>query len=75
MFVHIVAFYPKNVTRNCDLERFKKGDIIRVQGRFSIIETEVGGSKIKLIKMVASDICVLSLEEDLPRSSLSVVLV
>ncbi|RIA96754.1 hypothetical protein C1645_814944 [Glomus cerebriforme] len=110
MFVHIVAFYPKEesrnmhteskiyraniswdqayralkenlynvctyrectyggltVIRNCDLERFKKGDIIRVQGRFSIIETE----------MVALDICVLSLdEEDLPRSSLSVVLV
>ena len=28
-----------DVSRDCDLERFKKGDIIRVQGRFSIIET------------------------------------
>ncbi|GES97191.1 hypothetical protein GLOIN_2v1781008 [Rhizophagus clarus] len=41
IFIHIVAFYPKDVTQNCELERFKKGDIIRVQGRFSIIETEV----------------------------------
>jgi hypothetical protein len=39
------------VTRDCDLERFKKGDIIRVQGRVSIIETEVEKSKIKLIKV------------------------
>ncbi|RIA97552.1 hypothetical protein C1645_732386 [Glomus cerebriforme] len=62
-------------TKRCN-KRFKKDDIIRVQGRFSIIETEVDGSKIKLIKMVASDVYVLNIdEEDLPKSSLSVVLV
>ena len=49
VFVHIIAFYPRDMTRDCDLERFKKGDIIKVQGRFSIIETEVEKSKIKLI--------------------------
>ncbi|CAI2194748.1 12999_t:CDS:2, partial [Funneliformis geosporum] len=50
--------------------------IIRVQGKFSIIKTEVDRSKIKLIKMVASDICVLNLEEDdLPKLSLSITLV
>jgi hypothetical protein len=51
IFVHIVAFYPKDMTRENDLERFKKGDIIRVQGRFSIVEEEVDESKIKLIKV------------------------
>ncbi len=52
IFIHIIAFYPKDSTRdNNDLERFKKGDIIKVQGRFSIIETEVDGSKIELIKV------------------------
>ncbi|CAI2191033.1 11093_t:CDS:2 [Funneliformis geosporum] len=43
IFIHIIAFYPKNTTRDNDLERFEKGDIIRVQGKFSIIETEVDG--------------------------------
>lgn len=53
IFVHITAFYPKEVTRNNDIEieRFSKGDIIQVQGKFSIIETEVDGSKIKVIKV------------------------
>jgi len=50
IFIHIIAFYPKDVTKSCDLERFNKGDVIRVQGRFSIIETEVDENKIKLIK-------------------------
>ena len=51
IFVHITAFYPKEITRNDDLERFTKGDIVQVQGKFSIIETEVDGSKIKIIKV------------------------
>jgi hypothetical protein len=52
IFVHIVAFYPKDTTSgNNDLERFEKGDIIRVQGRFSIVETNVDESKIKVIKV------------------------
>jgi hypothetical protein len=51
IFIHIIAFYPKDATRDSNLERFKKGDIIRVQGRFSIIETEVDGNNIKLIKV------------------------
>ncbi|CAG8768882.1 14468_t:CDS:2, partial [Funneliformis caledonium] len=39
-------------------------------------ETEVDDSKVKLIKVIASNICVLGLdEEDLPRSSISVTLV
>jgi hypothetical protein len=50
IFVHIVAFYPKD-SRNSDLERFEKGDIIRVQGRFSIVETDVSGNKVKVIKV------------------------
>ncbi|CAI2201849.1 16225_t:CDS:2, partial [Funneliformis geosporum] len=67
IFIHIIAFYPKNTTRDNDLERFEKGDIIKVQGKFSIIETEVDRT---------SDICVLNLEEDdLPKSSLSITLV
>jgi len=51
VFIHIIAFYPKDITRDCDLERFNKGDIIRVQGRFSIIETEVDKNTIKLVKV------------------------
>ena len=52
IFVHIVAFYSKDTTsKNSDLERFKKGDIIRLQGRFSIVETEVDNSQIKIIKV------------------------
>ena len=51
IFIHIIAFYPKDITRSSDLERFKKGDVIRVQGRFSIIETEVDERKVKLIKV------------------------
>lgn len=51
IFVHIIAFYSREMTRDCELERFNKGDVIRVQGRFSIIETEVDKSKIKLIKV------------------------
>ncbi|CAI2182378.1 2643_t:CDS:2, partial [Funneliformis geosporum] len=76
IYIHIVAFYPKDSVKDSNLEKFKKGDIIKVQGRFSIIETEVNESKVKLIKVVASDICILNLdEEDLPRSSLSVILI
>jgi hypothetical protein len=52
IYIHIVAFYPKELVKNSDLEKFKKGDIIKVQGRFSIIETEVNESKIKLIKVL-----------------------
>ncbi len=52
IFIHIIAFYPKDVTRDCDLERFKKGDIIRVQGRFSIIETEVEESMFSLYILI-----------------------
>lgn len=51
IFVYIVAFYPKDTTKNSDLERFNKGDIIQVQGRFSIVETNVDDSKIKVIKV------------------------
>ncbi len=53
VFIYIITFYPKdiNMTRDSDLERFKKGDIIQVQGRFLIIETEVDNDKIKLIKV------------------------
>jgi hypothetical protein len=52
IFIHIVAFYPKDTTSgNSDLERFEKGDIIRVQGRFSIVETNVDENKIKVIKV------------------------
>ncbi|CAI2176425.1 15437_t:CDS:2 [Funneliformis geosporum] len=70
-----VAFYPKDSVKDSDLKKFKKGDIIKVQSRFSIIETEVNESKVKLIKVVASDICILNLdEENLLRSSLSVIL-
>jgi hypothetical protein len=39
--IHIVACYTKDTIKDSDLEKFNKGDIIRVQGRFSIIETEV----------------------------------
>ena len=52
IYVHIVAFYPKDSVKDTDLEKFKKGDIIKVQGRFSIIETEVNESKVKLIKVL-----------------------
>ena len=36
IYIHIIAFYPKDATRENDLERFSKGDIIQVQGKFSI---------------------------------------
>ena|SRR5687767_2905303 len=52
VYIHIVAFYPKDSTKDSDLEKFNKGEIIKVQGRFSIIETEVNESKIKLIKVL-----------------------
>ena len=51
IIVHIVAFYPKDTTKNSDLERFSKGDIIQVQGRFSIVKTNVDDSKVKVIKV------------------------
>jgi hypothetical protein len=41
IYIHIIDFYPKDTIKDSDLEKFNKGDIIRVQGRFSIIETEV----------------------------------
>lgn len=50
IYIHIVAFYPKDSVN--DLEKFIKGDIIKVQGRFSIIETEVDESKVKIIKVL-----------------------
>jgi hypothetical protein len=52
IYVHIVTFYPKETAKgDDDIERFEKGDIIRVQGRFSIIETEADNNKVKLIKV------------------------
>lgn len=51
IYVHIVVFYPKDEDQNNNLDKFNKGDIIKVQGRFSIIQTEVEGSKIKIIKV------------------------
>lgn len=51
IYVHIIAFYPKDITRDSDLERFIKGDIIQVQGKFSIIETEIDDNKIRIIKV------------------------
>ena len=51
IYIHITAFYPKDVAKDNDLERFKKGDIIQVQGRFSVTEADVDGSKVKLIKV------------------------
>ena len=51
IFIYITAFYPKDMTQDADLERFKKGDIIQVQGRFSITKTKVNDSKVKLIKV------------------------
>ena len=56
IFIHIVAFYPKdkfNDNDDNDLERFNKGDIIQVQGRFSIVESEIDGNKINIIKVWA----------------------
>ena len=50
VYVHIVAFYLKDLVKDSDLEKFNKGDIIKVQGRFSIIETEVNESKINLLR-------------------------
>ena len=47
-----LPFYPKDSVKDSDLEKFKKGDIVKVQGRFSIIETEVNESKVKLIKVL-----------------------
>ena len=38
-------------TRNNDLEKFEKGNIVQVQGRFSIIETNIYEEKIKMIKV------------------------
>src|SRR5215208_5922470 len=52
IFIQIIAFYPKDLTKdNNDLERFNKGDIIQIQGRFSIVETEIDNNKVKLIKV------------------------
>jgi len=31
IYVHIVAFYPKDSVKDTDLEKFKKGDIITVR--------------------------------------------
>src|SRR2546421_9889127 len=55
IFVHITAFYPKDMTRDSSLERFDKGDIVQVQGKFSITETDVDGTKIKIIKVQIHD--------------------
>ena len=52
IYIHIVAFYSKDLAKDSDLEKFNKRDIIKVQGRFSIIETKVNESKIKLIKIL-----------------------
>jgi len=52
IFVHIIAFYPKEKVKDSDLERFNKGDIIKVQERFSIVETEADKNKIKMIKVL-----------------------
>jgi len=51
IFDHIVAFYPKDMTKHSDLERFNKGDIIQVQGRSSIVETKVDEDKVNIIKV------------------------
>ncbi|GBB99025.1 hypothetical protein RclHR1_00340016 [Rhizophagus clarus] len=51
IYVHIVAFYPKDTTKNSDLERFNKREIIQVQGRFSVIEANVDGDKVKVINL------------------------
>ncbi len=39
------------MTQDANLERFKKGNIIQVQGRFLITEIEVNNNKVKLIKV------------------------
>ena len=39
------------MTKHSDLERFNKGDIIQVQGRFSIVETKVDEDKVNVIKV------------------------
>ena len=52
VYIHIVAFYPKDSTKDSNLEKFNKGNIIKVQDRFLIIEMEVNKSKIKLIKIL-----------------------
>ena len=57
IFIHIVAFYPNDETRDSDLEWFNKGDIIKIQGRFSVIETKVEENKIKIIKV---EICLIN---------------
>jgi hypothetical protein len=51
VYIHIVSFYPIDNTRNNDLEKFEKGNIVQVQGRFSIIETNIDEEKIKMIKV------------------------
>jgi hypothetical protein len=52
IYIHIVAFYPKYSTKDNDLEKFTKGNIIKVQGRFSMIKTEVNENKNKIIKVL-----------------------
>ena len=51
IYVYITAFYPKDGSKTRDLDRFKKGDVIQVQGRFTITETEAEGNKIKVLKV------------------------
>ena len=52
IYVHITAFYPKDGTKTCDLDRFSKGDVIHVQGRFTIIDSETdNGDKVKILKV------------------------
>ena len=55
VYVQIVAFYPKDSAKDNNLEKFNKGNIIKVQGRFLIIEMKVNKSKIKLIKVLKSN--------------------
>ena len=40
-YINIIAFYPKYPIKDSDLEKFNKGDIVKIQGKFSIIKTEV----------------------------------
>ncbi|CAB4430048.1 unnamed protein product [Rhizophagus irregularis] len=51
IYVHIIAFYPKDIIQDNVLESFNKGDIIQIQGKFSVVETEVNDNKTKVIKV------------------------
>ncbi|CAJ0914323.1 11203_t:CDS:2 [Entrophospora sp. SA101] len=62
--VHIVAFYPRDPDVKTNLQRIEPNQFARVGGKFMIDDTDVDNSNVKFLKVMATNLTIMELENE-----------